>query len=75
MRITLDTEKGIIIVPKTFKDALKKQNTMLKRMGVEKELTAKQFIEDAMNEAFSRPLVTQEQLKNWNPEFESQLIE
>ena len=31
MRITIDTGKSIFIVPKTFKDTLKKQNDILKK--------------------------------------------
>lgn len=75
MRITIDTEKGIFIVPNTFSKTLNKQNEILKKAGVDKVITPKEFIEDAVEEAFQRPVVTQEQVKNWNPNFEHQVIE
>lgn len=73
MRITIDTDKGIFIVPNTFNANLSKQNALLKKMGVEGELTAKKFIEDAVKEAFNRPILTQEQAKDWNPDLENQI--
>lgn len=72
MRITIDTEKGIFIVPNTFDKTLEKQNAILKKAGVEKEVTKKSFIEDAVKDAFTRPILTQEQAKEWNPELEKQ---
>lgn len=39
MRITIDTEKGIFIVPNTFEKTLAKQNDILKKAGVEKPIT------------------------------------
>ena len=44
MRITIDTDKGIFIVPNTFENNLAKQNEILKKAGVEKEITTKQFM-------------------------------
>lgn len=73
MRITIDTDKGIFIVPNTFNANLAKQNALLKKMGVEGEITAKKYIEDAVKEAFNRPILTQEQAKDWNPELENQI--
>ena len=73
MRITIDTDKGLFIVPNTFEKTLAKQNEILKKAGVEdKEITAKSFIEDAVKEAFTRPILTQEQAKEWNPNLENQ---
>ena len=74
MRITIDTDKGIFIVPNTFNNTLAKQNEILKKAGVEKEITAKSFIEDAIAEAFKRPILTQEQAKDWNPDLENQFV-
>lgn len=74
MRITIDTEKGIFIVPNTFDKALEKQNAILKKAGVEKEITRKSFIEDAIKDAFDRPILTQEQAKEWNPDLENQFV-
>ena len=73
MRITIDTNKGIFIVPNTFESTLAKENAILKKAGVEKQITTKQFIEDAIKEAFTRPILTQEQAKEWNPDLENQM--
>ena len=73
MRITIDTDKGIIIVPNTFEANLEKQNEILKKAGVTNLITAKSFIESAVKEALERPVLTQEQAKNWNPDLEKQI--
>ena len=73
MRITIDTNKGVFIVPNTFESNLAKQNEILKKAGVEKEITTKQFIEEAIKEAFTRPILTQKQAKEWNPDLENQV--
>lgn len=72
MRITIDTDKGIIIVPDTFKSNLAKQNAILAKAGV-KETTEREFIEAALKEALARPILTKEQAKEWNPELENQI--
>ena len=75
MRIILDTDKGIFIVPKTFRANLKKQNDILKKAGVteDKFITERKFIEDAIEEAFKRPILSTEQAKEWNPDLENQV--
>ena len=75
MRITIDTDKGIFIVPKTFRGTLEKQNEILKKAGVsdDKLITERKFIEEAVKEAFTRPILTTEQAKEWDPSFENQL--
>ena len=75
MRIIIDTEKGIFIVPKTFRENLKKQNEVLKNAGVpeEKFITERRFIEDAIEEAFKRPILSTDQAKDWNPDLENQV--
>ncbi|MGN0503882.1 MAG: hypothetical protein ACI4HJ_02415 [Ruminococcus sp.] len=75
MRIIIDTEKGIFIVPKTFRENLKKQNEVLKKAGVpeEKYITERKFIEDAIEEAFKRPILSTDQAKDWNPDLENQV--
>lgn len=75
MRIILDTEKGVFIVPNTFKNTLKKQNDILKKAGVaeDKFITERKFIEDAIADAFNRPILTTEQAKEWNPDLEKQI--
>lgn len=75
MRIIIDTDKGIFIVPKTFKDTLKKQNDILKKADVsdDKLITERKFIENAIKEAFTRPILNTEQAKEWNPDLEHQV--
>lgn len=75
MRIVLDTDKGIFIVPKTFRETLKKQNDILKKADVpeDKYITERKFIEEAVKDAFTRPILTTEQAKEWNPDLEHQV--
>ncbi len=75
MRIIIDTDKGVFIVPKTFKGVLEKQNDILKKAGVseDKLITERKFIEEAIKEAFTRPVLTTEQAKDWNPNLEKQV--
>ena len=75
MRITIDTDKGIFIVPKTFRGTLEKQNEILKKAGVseDKLITERKFIEEAVKDAFTRPILTTEQAKEWNPDLEHQV--
>lgn len=75
MRIILDTEKGVFIVPKTFKSTLEKQNEVLKKAGVsaDKYITERKFIEEAIADAFNRPILSTEQAKQWNPDLEHQV--
>lgn len=75
MRIIIDTDKGIFIVPNTFRKTLKKQNDILKKAGVDEEkmITERKFIEDAIKEAFTRPILSTEQAKDWNPDLENQV--
>ena len=75
MRITIDTEKKIFIVPNTFESQLNKQNAFLKSMGVDKVITPKSFIDDAIAAAYKRPILTQEQAKEWNPDLENQFVQ
>ena len=77
MRIIIDTEKGVFIVPNTFKATLKKQNDILEKAGVDKDKlwTERKFIESAIKDAFERPILTTEQAKEWNPDFEKQVAE
>ena len=75
MRITIDTDKGIFIVPTTFEKTLEKQNDILKKAGVadDKLITERKFIEEAVKEAFTRPILTTEQAKEWNLDLEKQV--
>ena len=75
MRITIDTDRGIFIVPTTFDKTLEKQNDILKKAGVadDKLITERKFIEEAVKEAFTRPILTTEQAKEWDPNLENQV--
>ena len=77
MRIIIDTDKGIFIVPTTFRKTIKKQNDILKKAGVadDKFITERKFIEDAVAEAFKRPILSTEQAKDWNPDLENQIAD
>lgn len=54
---------------------MKKQNDILKKAGVadDKLITERKFIEDAVKDAFTRPILTTEQAKEWNPDLENQV--
>lgn len=75
MRIIIDTDKGIFIVPNTFRKTIKKQNDILKKANVDEKnlITERKFIEDAIEEAFKRPILSADQAKDWNPDLENQI--
>ena len=75
MRIIIDTDKGVFIVPNTFRKTIKKQNDILKKAGVDEKnlITERSFIEDAIKEAFTRPILSAEQARDWNPDLENQI--
>ena len=77
MRIILDTEKGIFIVPNTFDKTLKKQNDILKKAGVseDKLITTRKYIEDAIKEAFENPILTTEKAKDYDPTMKDKIAE
>ncbi len=59
MRITIDTEKGRIILPKNFFIQLDKMNKILAEAGSDKKWTAEDYVkeqfEKAMKETMLRP--------------------
>ena len=59
MRIILDTEKGRIILPKSFFPQLDKMNKILAEGGSEKKWTPEDYVRDqfekAMKETMLRP--------------------
>lgn len=59
MRIILDTEKGRIILPKSFFPQLDKMNKILAEGGSDKKWTAETYVKDqfekAMKETMLRP--------------------
>lgn len=74
MRITIDTERGLFIVPNTFFTEIEKQNKYLKKAGVSEDKfnTPENVIREAFDEALKRPILTVKQAKEWNPELEKQ---
>ena len=54
---------------------LEKQNDILKKAGVseDKLVTPRKFIEEAVKDAFTRPILTTEQAREWNPDLENQV--
>ena len=77
MKITIDTDRGLFIVPNTFFAEIEKQNKYLKKAGVpeEKFNTAEKVIKEAYEEAMKRPVLTVKQAKDWNPELEKQTVQ
>lgn len=66
--------------PNTKEDDKNDANTefrydILKKAGVadDKLITERKFIEDAVKDAFTRPILTTEQAKEWNPDLEHQV--
>ena len=59
MRITLDTEKGRIILPQSFFSQLDKINKILADSGSDKKWTPEEYVKDqferAMKETMLRP--------------------
>ena len=59
MRIIIDTNKGRIILPKSFFTELDKMNKILAEGGAEKKWTAEEYVQDqfdkAMKETMLRP--------------------
>lgn len=74
MKIIIDTNRGLFIVPNTFFKEIEKQNKYLKEAGVDKEKfnTAEKVITEAFNEAMKRPILTVKQAKEWDEELENQ---
>ena len=74
MKITIDTQRGIFIVPNTFFSEIEKQNKYLKKAGVSEDKfnTPENVITEAFNDAMKRPILTAKQAKEWNPDLENQ---
>lgn len=60
MRITIDTEKGRIIVPKSFFIQLDKINKILADGGSDKKWTAEEYIKDQFNKAIKETILRPE---------------
>lgn len=60
MRIILDTEKGRIILPKSFFTQLDKMNKILKDGGSNKQWKAEEYVEDQFKKAMTKTLLRPE---------------
>lgn len=57
MRITIDTNKGRIIVPKSFFVELDKINKILADGGSDKKWTPEQYVTDQFNKAIKESIL------------------
>lgn len=65
MRIIIDTEKEVIIVPDTYYQQIDRKNNVLEKAGVEKEkmIDYEQFVKDSFEIAFAKPFIRKADLK------------
>ena len=57
MRIIIDTNKGRIILPKSFFTELDKINKILKDSGSDKKWTAVDYVKDQFNKAIEETML------------------
>lgn len=60
MRIILDTEKGRIILPKSFFTELDRRNKILAEGGSDKKWTAEDFVRDQFERAMKETMLRTE---------------
>ena len=60
MRIILDTDKGRIILPKSFFTNLDKMNKILADGGVTEKLTAEKYVRDQFEKAMKETMLRAE---------------
>ena len=60
MRIILDTEKGRIILPKSFFPQLDKMNKILAEAGSDKKWTAEDYVKEQFNKAINQTMLRAE---------------
>ena len=60
MRIVLDTEKGRIILPKSFFTHLDKMNKILAEGGSDKKWTAEEYVRDQFEKAMKETMLRAE---------------
>lgn len=60
MRITIDTTKGRIIVPKSFFSELDKINKILADSGTDKKWTAEEYVRDQFEKAMKETMLRAE---------------
>lgn len=57
MRIIIDTEKGRIILPKSFFSQLDKMNKILAEGGADKKWTAEAYVKDQFEKAIKETML------------------
>ena len=60
MRIVIDTDKGRIILPKSFFPQLDKINKILSDGGSEKKWTAEEYVKDQFDKAMKETMLRAE---------------
>ena len=60
MRIIIDTEKGRIILPKSFFTQLDKMNKILQEAGSDKEWSPEAYVKDQFNKAIEKTMLRAE---------------
>ena len=60
MRIIIDTEKGRIILPKSFFTQLDKMNKVLAAGGSDKKWTAEDYVKDQFDKAMKETMLRAE---------------
>lgn len=60
MRIILDTNKGRIILPKSFFSELDKMNKILAEGGSDKKWTAEEYVKEQFNKAIGETMLRAE---------------
>ena len=60
MRIIIDTEKGRIILPKSFFTQLDKMNKILADGGSDKKWTAEDYVKDQFDKAMKETMLREE---------------
>ena len=63
MRIEIDTEKNLIIVPNTYYEQIDKKNKTLSEAGVDKKIDYVQYIKDSFEKAIDNKISRKEDLK------------
>ena len=63
MRIEVDTEKNLIIVPNTYYDQIDKKNKILSEAGVDKKIDYVQYIKDSFEKAVANKVIRKEDIK------------
>ncbi len=60
MRIVIDTEKGRIVLPKSFFTQLDKMNKILAEGGSDKKWTAEEYVKEQFNKAIKETMLRSE---------------